>query len=179
MLYKQKDVMILKEDKISIELDKAIQEDRLIEYILDESFNHTLTLEEQFMYKQEILNENLDENGISSMMGISQEQLDKLDSVSSITQMIDRLNEKEREEEDKLAKAEADKKGFIHKIIYYIKKAIKWLKRKLLRFKDNAMDLFKRKPSGFHAAVRGAKEYLDKGETTNFNSFVNKLSSNS
>ena len=182
MIYKLEDIQPVQEEYEyrDIELDKAIQEDRLIEYVLEETFEHRLTLEEQFIFKQEILNEDLDKNGISGIMGISQDQLEKLTSVDSITKMIDKLNEKEREEEDKLAKAEVNKKGFIHKVIYYIKKAIKWLKRKLLRIKDNTMDLIRRTPSGFHAAARGAKEIIERGTAGNdFSSFINRITTNS
>jgi hypothetical protein len=178
VIYKQEDIQLVREEYRDIELDQAIQEDRLIDYVLDEAFSNQLTIEQHFLCKQEILkeDENLDKNGIAGIAGISVEELEKLDSVEPITNMIDRLNEKEREEEDKLAKAEADKKGIISKVIYYIKKVIRWLKRKLLRIKDRVSDFVHKKPTGFSAAVRGAKENMERGaKSGNLGSFADKI----
>jgi len=165
VIYKQEDIQLVKEKYVDTELDQAIQEDRLIEFILKDLYGNNLTLEEQFTYKQEILSEEVGAKQIAGLIGVSPESLDNMVSVQKCTNMIDRLNDKERKAEDDLDRARAEEKGKFAVIVNMIKKAIAWLKRKLLRIKDSAMDMVKRSPSGYHAAVRGYKEVVDRNTT--------------
>jgi citrate synthase len=165
VIYKQEDIQLVREEYRDAELDQAIQEDRLIEYILEDLYGNSLTLEEQFTYKQEILSEEVGAKQIAGLIGVSPESLDNMVSVQKCTNMIDRLNDKERKAEDDLDRARAEEKGKFAVIVNMIKKAIAWLKRKLLRIKDSAMDMIKRSPNGYHAAVRGYGEVI-KRETS-------------
>ena len=165
MIYKQEDIQLVREEYRDIELDQAIQEDRLIEFILEDLYGNNLTLEEQFVFKQEILSEEVGAKQIAGLIGVSPEALDNMVSVQSITSRIDSLNNQEREVENQLERARAEEKGKLATLIHIIKQAIQWLKRKLLRIKDNAMDMNKRSPNGYHAAVRGYKEVVDRNTT--------------
>ena len=165
MIYKQEDIQLVEEDYIDTELDQAIQEDRLIEYILEDLYGNNLTLEEQFTYKQEILSEEVGAKQIAGLIGVSPESLDNMVSVQAITDKIDRLNNKEREAEAKLERSRAEEKGKLATLIHIIKQAIQWLKRKLLRIKDSAMDMIRRSPNGYHAAVRGYKEVVNRNSS--------------
>jgi len=167
VIYKLENIQPIQEEYEyrDIELDKAIQEDRLIEFILEDLYGSNLTLEEQFTYKQEILSEEVGAKQIAGLIGVSPESLDNMVSVQKCTNMIDRLNEKERQAEEKLDRSRAEEKGKFATLVHIIKQAIQWLKRKLLRIKDSAMDMIKRSPNGYHAAVRGYDEVV-KRETS-------------
>lgn len=165
MIYKQEDIQLVREEYRDIELDQAIQEDRLIEFILEDLFDNSLTLEEQFTYKQEILSEEVGVKQIANFVGTTPENLNNMVSIQKWTGYIDRLNNQAREKEKQMDRARAEEKGKFATLIHIIKQAIQWIKRKILRLKDSAMDMIKRSPNGYHAAVRGYDEVV-KRETS-------------
>jgi len=162
VIYKQEDIQLVKEEYVDTELEQAIQEDRLIEFILEDLYGNSLTLEEQFTYKQEILSEEVGEREIANFIGTTPEKMKNMVSIRKWTSCIDRLNKQERETEEKLDRARAEDKGKLATLIHIIKQAIQWIKRKIISIKDSAMDMIQRSPNGYHAAVRGYSAVQDR-----------------
>lgn len=149
------------DDILYEELSESIEKDRFYDFIVESVFdNDELTLESKYYFKKEIINEDIKvgENEIAQVIGTNVNNLKNIKSVEKLRDLLRTCNEKEQEERDKLDRARAEEKGKITVIINMIKKAIRWIKERLLRFKDTVVDTVTNSPSGYSGAVREYKK---------------------
>lgn len=171
MIYKDKSLLndenqfaYSDDDILYDELSESIEKDRFYDFIVESVFDiDELTLESKYYFKKEIINEsiNVGENEISQVLGITVNDLKNTKSVEKLRNLLRTCNQKEQEEKDKLDRARAEEKGKIAVIINMIKKAIRWIKEKILRFKDTVVNTVTNRPAGYSGAVREYKKNVE------------------
>lgn len=146
--------------------DTFIQTTDFYQLVITESIGiENLTPEDIYDYINEIesidesvLQENSNENGsglISAALGVSSSTATTLlRNPQSAAVIFRALRDKLEEQEDRLERTNAEKRGIVASLVYTIKKAIIWMINKFKEIKDDVADTIHNRPFGTSTAKR-------------------------
>lgn len=167
-LLSQKEV--LEYNKIKEDMNIAIEENRLLDWVITESYGADNILPEEIYTVRnqlESIKESNEDDGptlISMILGLAKNKVDKtIKSPEKSSVILRALKEKLLEVKDKEERAKAADRGLFSTLIYTIKKAILWLISKFKDLKDDAYDTIYDKPVGYSKAKRDYKDVTAMG----------------
>lgn len=171
-LFRMQDIQSMNEqasDQILTEIEQAIVDNRLYEYVIESVYGaDNLTVEDIISMKHEIMNETasvIDIESAKKQVESAKQQfsgdITSEEEAANARKNVIAMEKIQREAEQYYERAEAEKKGIFAVIINMLKRAISWLKRKILAAKDFIYDKITGKPKNYSAAKR-AEENLNK-----------------